>query len=152
MNVVLYLLMDAKGKLDIIDKILEACYKHNPDALFVMSLMHQYEDRGSLSKKQLEGLYLKAALIPDMPPNWLATLQATINKMHTREKAPATINTPLFEKDEAIGQKMQTILQNYPQHKRVVFLFAKYTKNELLTPTEKAEVEKFYKILMKPIG
>jgi hypothetical protein len=44
---------------------------------------------------------------------------------------------------------MQTILQNYPQHKRVVFLFAKYTKNELLTPTEKAEVEKFYKILMK---
>ena len=55
MNVVLYLLMYAKGKLDIIDKILEACYKHNPDALFVMSLMHQYEDRGSLSKKQLEG-------------------------------------------------------------------------------------------------
>ena len=28
---------------DIIDKVLEACYKANPDALFIMSLMHQYE-------------------------------------------------------------------------------------------------------------
>lgn len=141
--------MSGKSKLDIIDKILEACYQHNPDALFVMSLMHQYEDRGSLSKKQLEGLYLKAALIPDIPPNWLATLQATINKMHTREKTPATINTPLFEKDVAIGQKMETILQKYPHHKRVVFLFTKYDKNDPLSPLEKAEVEKFYKILMK---
>ena len=32
----------SKQKLDIIDKVLDACYKHNPDALFVMSLMHQY--------------------------------------------------------------------------------------------------------------
>lgn len=74
----------SKQKLDIIDKILDACYRYNPDALFVMSLMHQYEERGSLSKKQLEGLYQKALKVPDMPVNWLATLQATINKMHTR--------------------------------------------------------------------
>ena len=65
----------SKGKLDIIDKVLEACYKYNPDALFVMSLMHQYEERGSLSKKQLEGLLAKAGKVPDMPANWLATLE-----------------------------------------------------------------------------
>lgn len=138
----------AKHKLDIIDKVLDACYKYNPDALFVMSLMHQYEERGSLSKKQLEGLYQKAANVPEMPVNWLATLEATINKMHTREKAPAQINKPLFEKDELIGQKMQAILQKYPQHKRVVFLNTKYQKNEVLTPVEKAEIEKFFKILL----
>ena len=46
-----------KGKLDIIDRVLEICYKHNPDALFVMSLMHQYEERGSLSKKQLQSAW-----------------------------------------------------------------------------------------------
>jgi hypothetical protein len=140
--------MTAKKKLDIIDKILEACYKHNSDALFIMSLMHQYEERGSLSKKQLEGLLLKAAKVPEMPPNWLATLQATINKMHTREKAPAIVNTPLFEKDELIGDKMKTILEKYPQHKRVVFLYAKYNQNELLSSTEKLEVDKFYKLLI----
>ena len=140
--------MATKGKLDIIDKILEACYQHNPDALFVMSLMHQYEDRGSLSKKQLQGLLLKATKVPAIPQNWLATLEATINKMHTKEKAPAIINTPLYVKDEALENKMNTILKKYPQHKRVVFLFAKFNKNELLTTTEKAEVEKFYKILI----
>ncbi len=138
----------SKNKLDIIDKILDTCYKHNPDALFIMSLMHQYEERGSLSKKQLEGLYLKAAKVPEMPVNWLATLEATINKMHTREKSPAQINTPLYEKDELIGQKMELILQKYPQHKRVLFLHTKYQKNEVITPVEKAEIEKFYKILL----
>ncbi len=140
--------MVTKGKLDIIDKILEACYQHNPDALFVMSLMHQYEERGSLSKKQLEGLLLKASKIPSIPINWLATLEATINKMHTREKAPAVINTPLYIKDEVLGNKMSGILEKYPQHKRVIFLHAKYNKNELLSSTEKTEIEKFYKLLI----
>ncbi|MBH2004110.1 MAG: hypothetical protein I8H66_05410 [Sphingobacteriia bacterium] len=138
----------SKQKLDIIDKILDACYRYNPDALFVMSLMHQYEERGSLSKKQLEGLYQKALKVPDMPVNWLATLQATINKMHTREKAPAVNSSPLFKKDEVAGEKMAAILQRYPQHKRVIFLFSKYQQNELLTLAESAEVDKFYKLLM----
>ena len=78
-----------KPGIDIIDKILDACYKHNPDALFIMSLMHQYEERGSLSKKQLEGLYLKAAKVTDLPPSWLATLEAEILKRPTRDKTPA---------------------------------------------------------------
>ena len=139
----------SKQRLDIINKILDACYRYNPDALFIMSMMHQYEERGSLSKKQLEGLYQKALKVPDMPVNWMATLQATINKMHTREKAPATNSSPLFLKDEAIGSKMSAILQQYPQHKRVIFLYSKYQKNELLLPAETAEIEKFYKLLVK---
>ncbi|HJV19865.1 MAG TPA: hypothetical protein VJ552_08330 [Sediminibacterium sp.] len=138
----------SKQKLDIIDRILDACYRYNPDALFVMSLMHQYEERGSLSKKQLEGLYQKALKVPGMPVNWLATLQATIQKMHTREKAPAVNNTPLFKKDEVVGEKMAAILQKYPQHKRVLFLFSKYQKNEPISLTECAEVEKFHKLLL----
>lgn len=141
--------MATKGKLDIIDKVLEACYQHNPDALFVMSLMHQYEDRGSLSKKQLEGLLLKASKVPMIPTNWLATLEATINKMHTKEKSPAIINTPLYIKDEGLEKKMIEILQKYPNHKRVVFLSTKFNKNELLTSIEKTEIEKFYKLLIK---
>ena len=139
----------SKNKLDIVDKVLDACYKHNPDALFVMSLMHQYEERGSLSKKQLEGLYQKAAKVPEIPPNWLATLEATINKMHTREKAIPVVNTPVFEKDEAIGEKMVAILQKYPQHKRVLFLHSKHLQNETISPVEKAEIEKFFKLLVR---
>ena len=119
----------SKGKLDIIDKVLAACYKHNPDALFVMSLMHQYEERGSLSKKQLEGLLAKASKVPNIPTNWLATLEATIHKMHTRAKDPATAGKPLFEKDEVLGAKMQAILEKFPVHKRVLYLFEKYLHN-----------------------
>ncbi|MBX9733250.1 MAG: hypothetical protein K2X37_04245 [Chitinophagaceae bacterium] len=135
-------------KLDIIDKILNACYAHNSDALFVMSLMHQYEERGTLSKKQLEGLLHKARNVPEMPTNWIATLEATILKMHTKEKAPATINTPVFVQDEELGKKMEVILAKYPQHKRVVFLYARYKKSEPISATEKAEIEKFYKLLI----
>lgn len=71
-------------KVDIIDKILEACYKANPDALFVQSLMHRYEEMGSLSKKQLQGLYQKAQKLEDIPEGWLGTLEAIIKKMPTR--------------------------------------------------------------------
>lgn len=136
-------------KLDIIDKVLNACYAYNSDALFVMSLMHQYEERGTLSKKQLEGLLHKARKVPEMPSNWIATLEATILKMHTKEKAPATINTPVFVQDEELGKKMEAILAKYPQHKRVVFLYARYKKLEPISAAEKTEIEKFYKLLIK---
>lgn len=106
-----------KGKLDIIDRVLETCYKHNPDALFVMSLMHQYEERGSLSKKQLQGLLAKASKVPDMPANLLATLEATINRMHTREKAPASVGKPLSKKIYRLVKKWKPFLQNIPSTK-----------------------------------
>jgi hypothetical protein len=138
-----------KQGIDIIDKILDACYKHNPDALFIMSLMHQYEERGSLSKKQLEGLYLKAQKVTDMPPNWLATLEAEILKRPNRDKTTPTINKPLYVKDDGIEKMIDAILAKYPQHKRVVFLQTKFSNNEAMSVDEKKEIEKFHKLLIK---
>jgi len=138
-----------KPGIDIIDKILDACYKHNPDALFIMSLMHQYEERGSLSKKQLEGLFQKAQKVTDMPQSWLATLEAEILKRPTKDKTPALEIKPLYVKDELTEQLIDQILAKYPQHKRVVFLQSKFSNNEPLSGDEKKEIEKFHKLLIK---
>jgi hypothetical protein len=137
-----------KNGIDIIGKILDALYTHNPDALFVMSLMHQYEERGSLSKKQLEGLLSKAQKAGDIPQSWLGTLEAIILKMPTRYKPvdPVTAS-PIYKKDEEAGELINAILAKYPQHKRVLFLQAKYNNNEPLSAEESAELKKFYKIL-----
>lgn len=136
-----------KPGIDIIAKILDALYRHNPDALFVMSLMHQYEERGSLSKKQLEGLYQKAVNAKDIPSNWLGTLEAIILKMPTRFKSTVEIKTPIYTKDAATGEWITAILSKYPQHKRVLFLRSKYENNEMLTTEEIAELKKFHKLL-----
>jgi hypothetical protein len=136
------------SSIDVINKILDACYKNNPDALFIMSLMHQYEERGSLSKKQLQGLYLKAQKVKDIPDSWLATLEAVIAKMPNRFKSEAAARTPLYKKDEEVGKTIAAILDKYPQHKRVLYLQAKYKNNEPLTTTEIAELEKFKKLLL----
>jgi hypothetical protein len=138
-----------KPGIDIIDKILDACYKHNPDALFIMSLMHQYEERGGLSKKQLEGLFLKAQKVTDMPQSWLATLEAEILKRPTRDKTPVAEIKPLYVKDDITEQLITDILTKYPQHKRVVFLHSKFSNNEQLSIDEKKEIEKFHKLLIK---
>lgn len=141
-----------KPEVDVIDKVLEACYKSNPDALFVMSLMHQYEERGSLSKKQLQGLFEKAKKVRDLPPNLLATLEARILKMPNRNKAVPDlekVKTAEFTKDAHAGGLIEAILARYPQHKRVLFLKSRYDNNEVLSPVEVAELEKFSKILLK---
>jgi hypothetical protein len=137
-----------KPGIDIIAKILDALYAHNPDALFVMSLMHQYEERGSLSKKQLEGLLSKAQKVNDMQPSWLGTLEAIILKMPTRYKSTETITaSPIYQKDEEAGRLINAILEKFPQHKRVLFLRTKYENNEVLSVDETGELKKFYKVL-----
>ncbi|BAV06203.1 hypothetical protein [Filimonas lacunae] len=138
-----------KQEIGVIEKILDACYQANPDGLFVMSLMHQYEERGSLSKKQLQGLLGKAQKVQDMPPNWVATLEAVILKMPTRFKSEVKVVAPVFQKDEKAGQLITAILDKYPQHKRVVFLRSKYDNNETLTTAEVSELERFSKLLLK---
>lgn len=137
-----------KHGIDIIGKILDACYTHNPDALFVMSLMHQYEERGSLSKKQLEGLLSKAQKVKDIPPNWLGTLEAIILKMPTRYKSEEpVVAAPIYEKNEEAGKLINTILARYPEHKRVLFLQLKYNNRELISTDEINELKRFYKAL-----
>ena len=115
-----------------------------------MSLMHQYEERGSLSKKQLQGLYYKAEKVPEIPANWLATLQAKIAKMPNRFKSEAPAEAkPLYTKDEHAGKLIENILGKYPQHKHVLFLQTKYNSNETLSAAELNELEKFARILLK---
>ena len=137
-----------KKEIDIIDKILDACYREGSHSLFIMSLMHQYEERGSLSKKQLQGLYQKAKKIKDVPANWLATLEAIILKMPTRYKSELPGALPVFTRDERTGKLIDAILEKYPQHKRVLFLQGRYLNNETITPAEIAELEKFTRLLL----
>lgn len=142
-----------KPGIDIIAKILDALYAHNPDALFVMSLMHQYEERGSLSKKQLQGLLSKAQKVKDMPSSWLGTLEAIILKMPTRYKpVEPVVASPIYQKDETAGKYINAILARYPEHKRVLFLQAKYANNEPLSNDETAELKKFAKVLRVDIS
>lgn len=138
-----------KPDVDVIEKILDTCYRARPDALFFMSLLHQYEERGSLSKKQLEGLLAKARKIEEIPSGWLATLEAVILKMPTRFKSAIPMPAPVVEKDERPAQLMADILARYPQHKRVLFLKAKYDNKEPLSAQETGELEKFSKLLLK---
>lgn len=136
--------------VDIIMDILKATQAFNPESVFVNSLLFQYQERGGLSKKQLEGLYQKASKVSSIPPGKLATLEAIILKKVTKERAPATKTlTAIVEKDTATEQLMIEILAKYPQHKRVVFLKVKFDNNELISLAEKAEIEKFHKLLIK---
>jgi hypothetical protein len=136
-----------KIDVDVVNDILTALLEAQPHSTFVQSLHQQYHERGGLSKKQLEGLYNKALKIKSIPVGKLATLEAMILKRPTRYKSAPPPPKPLYEKDERIGQLMETILAKYPQHKRVVFLKSKYDNNETLTPAEVLEVERFAKVL-----
>ena len=138
-----------KNKLDIINMLLEDCIMAYPISTFVISIYQQYQKRGWLSKKQLQGLYSKAAKINGLPPGKLAALESIIRKMPTRDHSELPENTPMFIRDEAAGLLMEEILAKYPQHKRVLFLKAKYENNETIAPAEITELNKFKKILLK---
>jgi hypothetical protein len=114
----------------------------------VTSLARQYEERGGLSKRQLEGLYQKCQKVPGIPEKWLATMQAEILKKPLKYKSQKPENRPLYEQDAAVGDKIAAILARYPAHKRVSFLQAKFQNNEALTPPELTDLERFFKILV----
>lgn len=138
-----------KPQLDIVNEILEDCIMAYPVSSFVISLYKQYLQRGSLSKKQLQGLYGKASEIKDLPAGKLATLEALINKMPNRFKSELPENKPLYEKDAVAGDMITEILNKYPQHKRVLFLQSKYNNNETLNAAEIAELKKFQQLVRK---
>ena len=133
--------------VDVINNVLKASLLAYPDSSFIKSLSHQYQERGGLSKKQLEGLHQKALKVKTMPANWLATLEAEILKRPNRYKSAPPPVKPLYEKDESTGQKIEAILSKYPQHKRVLFFKSKYDNNEPLSASEISELEKFSKLL-----
>ena len=135
--------------IDIIADLLNAVLKARPTDEFCRSLLHQYQERGGLSKKQLEGLLGKASKFTDVPPGKLATLEAIILKKHTNHRS--TVATVIKEADaeDETPARILAILQKYPAHKRVLYFKMKADKNELLTTVEKDELLKFTKILLK---
>lgn len=136
-----------KPEVDIVLNILKAVLEAQPLSTFTQSLLYQYQERGGLSKKQLEGLYSKATKVKNIPPGNLATLEAIILRKHSKHKSELPANAPLYEKDEVAGKLILSILQKYPEHKRVLFLKSKYDNNELLTATELSDLQKFNKLL-----
>ena len=136
-----------KPELDIILDVLTTAREYRPDSVFIQSLFQQYLERGSLSKKQLQGLHNKASKIKEIAPSRLATLEARIIKMPARFKSELPEIKPLYTKDETTGELIETILAKYPQHKRVLFFKSKFDNNEILSATEIAELKKFGKLL-----
>src|SRR5438552_1180146 len=131
---------------DIVNEVLEECILAYPVSSFIISLYQQYQKRGSLSKKQLQGLHSKASSIEKLGAK-LATLEAVIKKMPTRFKSELPETKPMFEKDKTAGELIDAILAKYPQHKRVVFFKSKYENNETISAQEIDELKKFKQIL-----
>ena len=74
-------------KIDIVNDVLEECILAYPVSSFVISLYKQYMQWGNLSKKQLQVLHSIASKIKNIQQNKLATLEAIIKKMPTRNKS-----------------------------------------------------------------
>jgi hypothetical protein len=138
-----------KPDVDIVLDLLKAVAEAHPASEFAQSLLRQYQERGGLSKKQLQGLYGKASKIDSIPPHKLATLEAIILKKPTRYKSELPKAGPLYEKDEEAGRMITAILAKYPQHKRVLYFKAKYDNNEVLSASEITELQKFNKVLSR---
>ncbi len=138
-----------KPGVDIILDVLEETLAANPTSSFTASLLQQYQERGSLSKKQLEGLYHKASKVNSITEGKLATLQAIILKKPTRYKSSLPQTAIAFTKDEATGKLIAAILEKYPQHKRVLFLKANYDANHPFSVKETEELKRFYKLLVE---
>ena len=136
-----------KPDVDVIKDVLQLTLEAYPDSTFIQSLLHQYIERGGLSKKQLEGLFKKAGNVKTIPSGKLATLEAVILKKPNRYKSPLPPPAPLYTKDERIGKLIMAVLEKYPQHKRVLFLKIKYDNNEIFSSTEIGDLERFYKLL-----
>ena len=90
-----------KGRpgIDIVNEVLEHCLMAYHHSSFLISLYQQYQKRGSLSKKQLQGLFGKAKEVKDFPAGKLATLEALINKMPTRFKSEPPAAAPLYREE-----------------------------------------------------
>ena len=137
-----------KSGFDIVTEVLERCILAYPVLSFVISLYKQYQQRGSLSKKQLEGLYGKASKIEDINPGILATLEALIKKMPNRYKSEIPELEKETEADPNI-EMIEKILEVFPQHKAALFLKGKLDNGHVLSIQESSDVERFYNLANK---
>ena len=142
-------MQNKNATFDIVNEVLEACIMAYPISAFVISLYKQYQTRGSLSKKQLEGLHSKASQIEDLSPGKLATLEAIFKKMPNRFKSDMPEPKKEVEKDERPGKLIEEILAKYPQHKRVLFLKSKLENNDPFSTADLADLKRFEETLRK---
>lgn len=143
----IYAMKRIRPDVDIIKDLLEAVEQARPADGFIKSLLFQYQERGGLSKKQLQGLHGKASKIEGIPHGKLATLEAIILKRPTREKSILPEAAPLYTPDVESGKRIMAILEKYPGHKRVLFFRSKFDNNEPLNPAELSELQRFEKLL-----
>ena len=154
-NKKIFLTHSAKAKqqsereVDIILALLLEAKEAAPGSPFIASLLAQYRERGSLSKKQLEGLHSKSSTLSSIKPSLLASLEAILIKMPNRYKSEKPLPKPILEKSEPVEKWISSILNLYPQHKRVFYYKMKLERNETFSPAEITELEKFYKLLVK---
>ena len=90
----------------------------------------------------MQGLYGKASKIEGLAPGKLASIEAIIKRMPTRYKSELPELKPLFEKEESTGLLILEILAAFPQHKRVLFLKAKYENNELFSASDMNDLKR----------
>ena len=138
-----------KNRIDIVNEVLEACILAYPVSSFIISLYKQYMNRGSLSKKQLQGLYAKASEIAGYSTGKLATLEALIKKMPNRYKSE--LPEAKEEEDPAAEARLmaEQILAEYPEHKRVLFLKSRIEQNIPLTNTDIQDLRRFVEMVNK---
>ena len=138
-----------KPSLDIIMDVLKETLLIYPTSKFVNSLHYQYQERGNLSRKQLEDLHKKAGNVPSISAGKLATLEAIILKKPIKYKSSVTAPKSFSSGDELFNKLLSEILIKYPLHKRVLFIKLKFDNKEAITVVEKNEIERFHKLLVK---
>jgi hypothetical protein len=136
-----------KPGVDVILDILKAATSARPDSPFLASLHQQYEARGFLTKRQMEGLHAKSSKLPGMPAGKLATLQAIIQKMPTRQKSEKPEASPVYSKSVPVHIVISRILEKYPEHRQVLLFKEKFDSNIPLSPREIADLMRFYQLL-----
>ena len=135
------------AELNIILTILESLRKENPDHTFIHSLWIQYCNRGGLSKKQLEGLYLQAKKSSLISSAQLATLEAIIKKKPNRYKSEVIKKLPEEKKDTLLEAWVNQLLEKYPNHKVGLLMESKIKHHDPISDKEKSELNRLIKIL-----
>lgn len=140
-----------KPGVDVILDVLLILRDTNPTSAFVESLLSQYRERGSLSRKQLQGLLSKGTKSGTVPDSKLSTIEAIILRMPVREKTPPTPSVTIQQeiKDPQIEAQLKEILAVFPTHKRALYLQSKYEKGEPISLAEKKELIQFLQIALK---
>ena len=140
-----------KPGVDVVLDVLILLNQSNPDSAFISSLLAQYRERGSLSRKQLQGLVSKGKKAGSVPESKLSTIEAIILKMPVREKTPPSVSVNIQEEknDPLLEEQLKQILTVFPSHKRALYLKAKYDNGELISPTEKKELIQFEQIALR---